>query len=40
LYVKRALKKIPKSEKSWSPFIPRYVEIRRISTKEKKIDPL
>jgi hypothetical protein len=33
-------KKILKSDKNWSPFIPRYVGIRRISTKEKKIDPI
>ncbi len=37
---KTSAKKILKSEKKWSPFIPRYVGIRRISTKEKKIDPL
>ncbi len=36
----RAQKKIPKSEKNWSPFVPRYAQIRRISTKEKKITPL
>ncbi len=29
-----------KSVKNWSPFIPRYAGICRISTKEKKIDPL
>jgi hypothetical protein len=40
LYVKHAGKKNPKSEKNQSPFIPRYAQIRRISTKEKKIDPL
>jgi hypothetical protein len=28
------------SEKNWSPFIPRYTGICRISTKKKKIDPL
>ncbi len=28
------------SEKNWSPFIPRYAGIRRISTKEKKINPI
>jgi hypothetical protein len=27
------------SEKNWSPFIPRYMGIRRISTKEKKMIP-
>jgi hypothetical protein len=26
--------------KKWAPFIPRYAGIRRISTKEKKIDPI
>jgi hypothetical protein len=36
LYVKRAPKKNPKSEKNRSPFIPIYARIRRISTKEKK----
>ncbi len=37
---KMSAKKILKSEKNQSPFIPRYGWIRRISTKEKKIDPL
>ncbi len=37
---KMSAKKILKSEKNWSPFIPRYAGIRRISTEEKKIDPL
>ncbi len=37
---KSSAKKILKSEKNWSPFIPRYAGIRQISTKEKKIDPL
>ena len=37
---KMSAKIIPQSVKNWSPFILRYVEIRRISTKEKKIDPL
>jgi hypothetical protein len=37
---KTSAKKILKSVKNWSPFIPRYVGIRRISTKEKKNDPL
>ncbi len=36
---KTSAKKIPKSEKNQSPFIPRYVQIRRISTKEKKMIP-
>ena len=38
----RPLKRAPKkilSEKNQSPFIPRYAGIRRISTKENKIDP-
>ncbi len=38
-YVKWAPKKNPKSVKNWSPFIPRYVGICRISTKEKKMIP-
>ncbi len=37
---KTSTKKNLKSEKHWSPFIPRYAWICRISTKEKKIDPL
>ncbi len=37
---KTSAKKILQSEKNWSPFIPSYAGIRRISTKEKKIDPL
>jgi hypothetical protein len=37
---KTSTKKNLKSEKNWSPFIPRYAGIHRISTKEKKIDPL
>jgi hypothetical protein len=36
---KTSAKKIPKSEKNQSPFIPRYAQIRRISTKEKKMIP-
>ncbi len=36
---KTSAKKIPKTVKNWSLFIPRYAGIRRISTKEKKIDP-
>jgi hypothetical protein len=39
LYIKRAPKKILKSVKKWSPFIPRYAGICRISTKEKKLIP-
>ncbi len=39
-YVKREPKKIPKSVKNLSPIILRYAGIRRISTKEKIIDPL
>jgi hypothetical protein len=31
--------KNPKSEKNRFPFIPRYAQIRRISTKEKKMIP-
>ncbi len=37
---KTSAKKNIKSEKTQSPFIPRYAGIRRISTKEKKNDPL
>jgi hypothetical protein len=37
---KTSAKKIPKSEKNWSPLIPGYAGIRRNNTKEKKIDPL
>ena len=37
---KTTAKKILESEKKWPSLIPRYVGIRRISTKEKKIDPL
>ncbi len=37
---KMSAEKNLKSEKNWSPFIPRYAGIRRISTKEKKIHPL
>ncbi len=37
---KMSTKKNPKSEKNWTPFIPRYARIHRISTKEKKIDPV
>jgi hypothetical protein len=37
---KMLAKKNLKSEKNWSPFIPRYTGIRRISTKEKKINPI
>ncbi len=37
---KTSAKKNLKSEKNQSPFIPRYAGIRRISTKEKKNDPL
>ncbi len=37
---KTTAKNKPKSEKKWSPFTPRYAGICRISTKEKKIDPL
>ncbi len=40
LYVKRAPKKIPKSVTNWSPFLLRHAGICRISTKEKKINPL
>ncbi len=36
---KTSAKKI-RVKKNWSPFIPRYAGIHRISTKEKKIDPL
>jgi hypothetical protein len=32
---KTSAKKNPKSEKNWSPFIPRYPGIRRISTRRK-----
>ncbi len=39
MYVRQAPKKFL-SEKNWSPFTPRYAGIRRISTKEKKINPL
>jgi hypothetical protein len=31
---KKTAKKILKSEKKWSPLIPRYTGIRRISTKD------
>ncbi len=37
---KTSAKKNLKSEKNWSPFLHRYAGICRISTKEKKIDPL
>ncbi len=37
---KTSAKKISKVWKNWSPFTPRYAGIRRIITKEKKIDPL
>ncbi len=37
---KMSAKNIPKSEKNQFPFIPRYAQIRRISTKEKKNDPI
>ena len=37
---KMSTKKNLNSEKNHSPFIPGYVQIHRISTKEKKIDPL
>jgi hypothetical protein len=36
---KTSAKKILTSEKNWSPNIPRYTGIRRISTKEKKMVP-
>jgi hypothetical protein len=36
---KTSAKKVLKSEKNWSPFIPRYAGMRRISTKEKKMIP-
>jgi hypothetical protein len=36
---KTSSKKKNLSEKKWSPFIPRYAGIRRISTKEKKMIP-
>ncbi len=36
---KTSAKKIPKSEHNQSPFIPSYTQIRRISTKEKKLIP-
>ena len=37
---KTSTEKNLKSEKTQSPFIPRYAGICRISTKEKKINPL
>jgi hypothetical protein len=37
---KMSAKKNLKSENKFAPFIPRYARIRRISTKEKKNDPL
>jgi hypothetical protein len=36
---KTSAKKNLKSEKNQSPFIPRYAQIRRIGTKEKKMIP-
>ncbi len=36
---KTSAEKNPKSKKNWSLFIPRYAQIRRISTKEKKSIP-
>jgi hypothetical protein len=38
-FVRKTSAKKNSSVKNWSPFIPRYAGIRRISTKEKKLIP-